>query len=147
MIKELINYFFGRTPVKKPSHGQISSNKLKDLIPLVGGRFYLSPVDLVYDLPEVQEIKDFLRTDDTNFQKFVNRVNDCDNFAIQLAGRLNRNFPGFAVGYAQSDTHAFNIFIDNNLKVYVIEPQTDKIYSIDEIKSNIKYFPFRMILI
>ena len=53
----------------------------------------------------------------------------------------------FAFGIVWTKTHAFNIFIDNNKKIWIIEPQTDQIFSLDEVKENIKYYPFELVLI
>jgi len=151
MIKWILTQLFGKKPRIVHSFGEISSFELKKLIPIkkTGSsnvvylgfpNIYLT--DNKYKLPHINQIKEFLKKDKTDWQKYVKETNDCDNFAIQLAGKLNAEFPGFAVGYAQSDKHAFNIFIDNTKTVYLIEPQTDKILKPDKDR-----YEIRMVLI
>ncbi len=145
----LLAEIFGRNPKKPKSNGIISSIELKKIIPIGGktkGIIYLNDpgdsnkhlTDKKYNLCSFQQIFDFLLYDNVSFQKYRDRINDCDNFAIQLAGRLNEAFPGFAVGYAQSSTHAFNIFVDDKKRVWIIEPQTDEVFEYKNVESKYK---------
>ena len=146
---------FGRTPKKPTSLGSINSIELEKLIPVKNkkdGIIYLNHpnkyiTDYKYKLCSLGQISDFLFHDNVSFQKFREETNDCDNFAIQLAGRLNEAFPGFAVGFAMSDNHAFNIFVDYEKQIWFIEPQTDKIFSLEKAKKDKRYYPLKIILI
>ena len=157
MIKLLLKFLFGRNPNKGPTKkGKITSyeikrlftkNKKDNVIYLNSTKIYI--VDEKYDLMDKKTLTNFLFRDKTNFQKFK-KDNDCDNFAFQLLGRMNEWAPTFALGFAISSNHAFNIFVDENKKVWIIEPQSDKIMSLEEakkFKGKIKYYPFKMVLI
>lgn len=75
----------------------------------------------------------------------------CDNFSYQLMGYFSKWNYSFCFGIAWSDTHAFNmgIFTTNgkDRQIYVIEPQTDACYTLEQIKNNPMYYPMRLILI
>lgn len=150
MIKEILKLFFGRKPNKPTSYGKISDKEIKKIFKskknnLTPTRVYCT--DKQYDLTTSLEIFDFLKNDNTDFQKYRVGTNDCDDFASQLWGRLNEWGPSFALGYAISLGHVFNFFIDKNKKVWIIEPQTDKIISFDSIKKNKSYYPLQMVLL
>ena len=149
MIYKLLSLFFKRKHKTPKAFGMASNAKIKKIIPINSskeGVIYLSNsskyiTDLNYKLTSKKEIENFLLNDNTDFQRYRKEVNDCDNFAIQLAGKLNEAFPGFAVGYAMNLEHAFNIFIDHHEKLWIIEPQTDKVFI-----SNSKKYKIEMVL-
>ena len=93
-------------------------------------------LDNLYQLPQFNEVRDFINNDNLSFKKYRKEYFDCDDFAIILWGRLREQFQGCAVGFALSGTHAFNVFIDDKRKMWIIEPQTDKIFKYD---NNPKY--------
>ncbi len=84
-------------------------------------------LDRHYKLINKKEIEKFLKSDNVSFNKYKKEIYDCDDFALVLLGRIKNKFHGASVGLAISKTHAFNFFIDENKKVWIIEPQTDKI--------------------
>ena len=130
--------------------GTINWDEVTDIIePHIkkSNKIYLS--DTNYSLTSVDEIRKFLYNDRLNYQKYT-ESHDCDNFSYQLMGYFSQWSYSFCFGIAWSGTHAFNIFIDKDKKLYVIEPQNDAIYTMNEIKksSNLKqYYPFELILI
>ena len=137
---------FGRKPNSPTFFGTITKEELLILFNLK----YCYILDTKYKLTSKEKVEEFLLNDNVSFQKFRKEKNDCENFAVQLNGRLNEWAPEFALGFAISKNHAFNVFIDSDKKVWIIEPQTDKIMSIEEakkIKGDITYYPFRMVLI
>lgn len=60
---------------------------------------------------------------------------DCDDFALQLYASVKLIYPDASLGVMWATrnnfttTHALNVFIDNNRKVWYLEPQTGEIYS------------------
>jgi len=61
---------------------------------------------------------------------------DCDNFANAMHGLFNQPTLGrFAFGWAVSKNHAFNFFIDRNKVAWIVEPQSNKIMSIEEAEA------------
>lgn len=109
-------------------------NKKKDVINLTPLRVHT--IDEKYNLSNVDNLKDFLNKDYTNFGIFQKEKNDCDDFAIKLWSRFKKHNPNFALGFAMSPSHAFNVFIDDKLKIWIVEPQNDKIF---EYKKQSKY--------
>jgi hypothetical protein len=64
--------------------------------------------------------------------KYIKEAYDCDDFASAMFGVFNQRGLGrFAFGYALSKSHAFNIFVDRECKLWVVEPQTNRIMSYD----------------
>lgn len=108
--------------------------------------------DAMYGLYSMNDLKGFLESDYTDSLKYVKESFDCDNFAMVLLGHekewygQGKTFCGSCFGYlagdirkSETDTerrgHAVNFFIDENKKVWLIEPQTDAIF---ELTSNSK---------
>ena len=126
------------TPEK--GHGVIFANEIQKLIPSAKkDKIYLTNPDLTiadktYILPRKEQIENFLLSDSTNRYKYQTEMFDCDDFAMVLLGRLRERFPNFAIGFAASGEHAFNFFIDNTRKLWLIEPQTDKIFTSKSVK-------------
>jgi len=117
----------------------------KDVIVLTSKlRVYV--VDDDYKLPSLEQIKAFLKHNKVNKNKFVKDKFDCDNFAVQLWGRFNEYAPGYAFGYAISSKHVFNIMIDANRDLYVIEPQSDKIIPMKEALKKSLYKKITLII-
>jgi len=128
---------------KKEKPQIISYIELNNIIPYIrnqAGKIYLINPDLKvldneYALLTKTQIEEFLKSDWTNFRNYRKEKFDCDDFAIVLLGRFHEKFGNCSVGFACSDTHAFNFFVDEKRKLWLIEPQTDKIF----ISSNSKY--------
>ena len=101
-------------------------------------------IDEKYNLTDVENIRKFLKKDMTNWGIYQPEINDCDDFAIQMWARFNKAYPNFAFGFAISNEHAFNFFVDNETNVWIIEPQTDKITKLENVEE--KYRPILEIL-
>ena len=139
MIKEILKLLFRKEIKFIPnSFGEIGIGELRKK--LGKGNWYLT--DGKFKLTNLKQMMDWLIQDKENLTEYKDEINDCDNFAIQLAGRLNKAFPNFVVGYAQSSSHAFNIFMDENKKIWFIEPQSNTVFY-----SNAKRYKLKMVLI
>ena len=124
----------------------ISATKIKTLIPYSDGAniIYLTNPhvynsDKSYKTIEKSEVEKFLKSDWTNFKFYKKETMDCDDFAFILLGKARERIPGGAFGWAASKTHAFNFFVDSNKKFWIIEPQTDKIFTSSDNKYQIKF--------
>jgi hypothetical protein len=86
----------------------------------------------------------FLEHDDTDTYKYIhddgiNQQFDCDNFAIRLWG--NMNIPNwacipFGIIIIQTNTggmHMMNIYIDEDMEIWAIEPQNDAMYTMQSL--------------
>jgi len=79
--------------------------------------------------------------------KYVPESRDCDDFSFSFMGACRIILPGFAVGIIWSKVHAFNFFVDNSNKIWIIEPQTGEIYDYDIIKDTYLYGGVELIVI
>ncbi len=90
-------------------------------------RIYMSDVRQ-YGLIADEEMARFLREDKTNLERYIVEKYDCDDFTWRLLGALSEGpWASIAAGFAWSNTHAFNVYINDKEQLMVIEPQTDKI--------------------
>lgn len=71
----------------------------------------------------------FLVYDNTNNKEWKKDIWDCDNFSIQFMAAAQRYFAPLginaAVGIIWTDTHAFNWYLNTNMEIHYVEPQTD----------------------
>lgn len=100
--------------------------------------------DNIYGLYPKSDLERFLAYDSLNKERYETEKFDCDDFSVSLMGRerawykqtpYSRASPlGFAFGDIRKDDqdaapffHAINIFVDENRKLWLVEPQTDAI--------------------
>ena len=92
------------------------------------------------------ELKQFLEEDDTDKYFYVPLYFDCDDFAIMLQVRALKK--GYIMNIALVDTngdgradHVMNLAILNTKQYVLIEPQTDRIWVINDTPEvGINYF-------
>lgn len=114
--------------------GEISTEKLYRFLKKKCRKAHIYLVDRIYQLIEMPEIERFLKEDKTNLIKYIPEYRDCDDFSFRLMGQFSiPEWSGLAFGIAFSRVHAFNLFFDGK-DVYIIEPQSDKILTLDEAK-------------
>jgi len=112
----------------------------------------IEPSDLIHIVPakeDLGKIQKFVEWSRISQKPYIWDYYDCDNFAWALYGKFKDYFPSLSVGVAVTKDHAFNVivFYDNaegDFEIYVIEPQTGEIMSIeeavrDEAYDNVKY--------
>jgi len=146
MINWLINLFKKEKLEKKK---EITKHKLKEILIPKSKTINLTPIqvyliDEKYSLGNFEDLKAFLKKDFTNLKTYLSEQSDCDDFAIQLWSRFKKLNPNFAFGFAISGSHAFNVFIDDKLKIWIIEPQNDQVFEYKNVKSKYK---LRMVII
>jgi len=74
------------------------------------------------------DIAYFLAQDETNRFEYKDQSYDCDDFAARLFGQFS--VPGWSdlcIGKMWTEKHALNLMIDEDQKVWFIEPQSDTI--------------------
>lgn len=101
--------------------------------------------DRVYGLTSVTEAKEYSETTKVSINKWKSEEFDCDEFSFALMGYWNLDLYQFAFGIAWSDWHAFNIMIDNNKQIWIIEPQSNKFMKIEDIKY--PFSPLKVVMI
>ena len=130
------------------SYGKITlKEELSILGPLTSN---IQITDEYLNVTTMNEAKKF-----SNDTKVANRVwvkedHDCDNFAAALWGYYNTGLWSYAFGYARSNSHAFNIMIDNDKKIWIVEPQTNEYMNLEEAKKKstpdgLNYWPITFI--
>lgn len=76
-----------------------------------------------------KSMTEFLVFDETDNKDWKKDIWDCDNFALQFAAAAQRYFAprglNAAVGIIWTNKHAFNWYLNPNMEVHYIEPQTD----------------------
>jgi len=71
------------------------------------------------DIFDKEEVKAFLKLDETNKIKYIADTMDCDDFAAELYGK--------GLPLVWTNLHALNWFIGTDKVLYFVEPQTDQI--------------------
>ena len=131
MIKQIINYFKSKTKLET-----ICLDKVKNALPKINykilnhSKHYI--LDERYKSCTLFNFKEILKKDFTNW-RIYHKDYDCDNFAFKLHNNLKTKYPTLPIGIVFSLNHAYNVFIDINGKAWYIEPQNDKIYSIEKL--------------
>jgi len=84
------------------------------------------PADL-HEFASVEELRFWLRADETNWAGYVIQTHDCDDFAYDLVKNATRD--GYFVTL-YLDTEAGHLMCAAKIgnSVFIIEPQTDNIY-------------------
>lgn len=102
--------------------------------------------DSYYKTTTIDELKRFVKDDDTNEYRYISEYHDCDNFSFQLMGSIhNVDWGALPCGIIWTSTpqggHAVNCFIDNQHIFWIIEPQNDKIFELP-----IDWIPYLVII-
>lgn len=137
-----------KTTVEPISYNKIHITQLTNLLKPYCDKVYLS--DEKYSLTIVEEAKKFSEQTKVQYEKWLTEKYDCDEFSFALMGYWNEGLAQFAFGICWSEKHAFNLMIDKDYKIWIVEPQTNEFFSIEEVKTNKKYknyYPFKIILI
>ena len=104
--------------------------------------------DDYYYTTDINTIKEFLAYDKTNYKAYQSEIFDCDDFSLVLDGRVDLWQPALPFGIAWSKTHAFNIFIDKDKNIWIIEPQTDAVMTLEQARqSRMDYIPIKFVMI
>ena len=132
------------TPYPNPSTLRVEDGALSRALKAANINVPPYLADETYILPKLDE----LQHDLIPFYPgppFKKNDNDCDDFAFRCAGYLNTIHPEWAVGIAWSSPHAFCIAMCDDMKIYIIEPQTKAVMIYTEgLGAN--YIPPRLII-
>lgn len=115
---------------------------LKNALRLTDAQVWLDDRD--YSTYKREDLIAFLKVDNTDSYKYVKEGFDCDDFAKVMVGREKEWYEwsqkerGSAFGIVRGDIrkyapfeyspHAMNVYIDENRKVWLVEPQSDGWY-------------------
>lgn len=98
-------------------------------------KIYMS--DEYYLKESKKALAEFLVKDFTDKYIYTKEITDCDDFSFRLMGNASfGDLEGTAFGIlwakVPNGSHAVNCFVDNNLEVWIIEPQSDSIFPLPE---------------
>jgi hypothetical protein len=116
----------------------ITADELEKLILNTFGtqyQYFVAISDEWFRLIKYEDMVNLLKEDDTDTIPYVDTVFDCDDFSDVLLGSLTRKTwnQGYAIGnlwYINEELnfgHAVNLFVDDQRRMWIIEPQNDKI--------------------
>jgi len=151
MLKKLWKKFIAKqyeywfTELEPKNYGFIGYNEVNYLLKPLTQNLFIS--DLYFKTTSKEEAKKFSETTRLIYREWKREKFDCDNFSFALMGYWNESLGNFAFGIAWSKSHAFNIMIDHKKQIWIVEPQTNRFYKLENIKKNKLYWPLRLILI
>ena len=106
--------------------------------------------DNVYGITTLGQAKTFTRKTQIQDIAYYAEKFDCDDFAFSLKAHWCKGLEGFAFGIAWSESHAFNIAVvqDNQtLSLFIVEPQDNLWFKVEDVKDIKKYWPLKLIII
>ena len=89
--------------------------------------------DTKYKTAPYEEYDRFLQYDDTDEIIYTSEFFDCDDFSVRLHGNITIPYWS-ALAFGElwvkkpEGGHAVNVFVDNDMEVWIVEPQTDAIF-------------------
>jgi hypothetical protein len=122
----------------------ITIGEIYPMLKGISSEVYIS--DEWFNLTSQEEASKFSEETHVQYASWVQENHDCDNFSFALLGYWSEGLKSFAFGAAWSARHAFNIMVDSNKEVWIIEPQTNKWTKLEEIRENEMYYPIRLII-
>jgi len=86
-----------------------------------------------YSTININSLKNFLGVNPVSERKYILDSFDCDEFSFELMGNIQAWNGSGAFGIVWGNNknggaHAWNFFIDQNKKLWYVEPQTDIIF-------------------
>jgi hypothetical protein len=95
--------------------------------------FYIT--DRSFKLVDIDHLRGFLYENPVSKRKYVKEEHDCDDFAYILQGDVTRWDSDLAFGIihgrdANGNSHAWNVCIGLDMKVWFIEPQNDAVWKV-----------------
>lgn len=107
--------------------------------------------DNYFNLTDKDTAKKYSSEAKVAYKQWIREGHDCDNFSFAAMGYWSQGLISFAFGIAWSNNHAFNIMVDNNKQIWIVEPQTNDYMTIEEAQKKstpdgLSYFPIRLIL-
>lgn len=96
----------------------------------------LHVTDRSFKLVDINHLQGFLLENPVSDRKYVRERHDCDDFAYVLQGDVTRWDSDLAFGIIHGRdesgaTHAWNVCIGLDHKVYFVEPQTDRVWKVE----------------
>ena len=96
----------------------------------------LNITDRTFKLVDIDHLREFLLENPVSDRKYVKERHDCDDYSYILQGDVTRFDSDLAFGIihgrdANNNSHAWNLCIGIDKKIYFIEPQDDDVWKVD----------------
>ena len=96
----------------------------------------LNITDREFKLVDIPHLHEFLLENPVSERKYVKERHDCDDYAYILQGDATRWDSDLAFGIihgrdADGNSHAWNLCVGIDKKIYFIEPQNDNVWKVD----------------
>lgn len=130
-LQEKIKTLQAKNPIPKTT-GSITKTNAKKILKKTGPNAQIWLSDGRYATIKKQQLKEFLNQNKINEKKYLKTRHDCDDFSYELMGAVSNWNSHLAFGIIWGRSHAFNFFINENHKVYAVEPQNDLIVPIEK---------------
>lgn len=124
--------------------GNISLQEVRTLLSPICEQVFVS--DENFSLTSQDEASKFSEETHVRYAQYIVENHDCENFSWALLGYWSEGLKSFPFGFAWSQNHSFNIMIDDQKNIWIIEPQTNKWMTLEESKKNNLYGPIRLIV-
>lgn len=113
---------------------------VSEIITIIQAQYPKIPLyarDRNYKTTTTDELKRFLRYDRIDENSYIPDIYDCDDFSFALVGSINQHWGCLSLGamwikHSHKKPHALNFFIDKERKIWIVEPQSDKVYELEE---------------
>jgi hypothetical protein len=138
-IYMIYNWFKMKKYPKPDDKGNITGDELRTIIIKEMGNIPILIPDKWFKLTTLESFQEFLEVDTTDKYSYTGDSKDshydCDDYAERLHG--NANVPKWSavpigVCWLKEPAHAVNIFIDDELTLWYVEPQNDEMYKVSE---------------
>ncbi len=93
----------------------------------------LNITDREFKLVDIGHLREFLLENPVSERKYIKERHDCDDYAYLLQGDMTRFDSDLAFGIIHGKfqggiSHAFNVCIGTDHKIYFVEPQNDRVW-------------------
>lgn len=92
--------------------------------------------DRTFKLVDIPHLREFLLENPVSERKYAKERHDCDDFAYILQGDVTRWDSDLAFGIihgrdVNGNSHAWNVCIGIDRKIYFVEPQNDRVWKVE----------------
>ena len=134
-----------RKELKKTIRQQLHSTLLTrsfDVLLFKAGISGIYIGDEEYVCPSLDEVKKILEDSQVDQRRYWSNGSDCEDFGFRLKADFVRKYLteesrlayAFGMVWGNKPAHAMNFVLCNDSKIYLIEPQDDKIHELDYLK-------------
>ena len=145
IIVTIMKWYIDESPLLSKETTQYSELKTKMSMIVKARKTYIA--DATYRLITKKNLIKILNKSLIKYIPYTTEKFDCDDYAKILNGMMGLICPNICFGIAWSPTHAFNICMLDDHKIYIVEPQQNLIISLKESKKLKQYNKIDVVMI